>query len=372
MKKIPFVSLENQNAIIKKEVEADILHTVASNHFILGDKLEQFEKEYAAFSNTSYCVGVGNGLDALKLSLIALGIKEGDEVIAPAHTFIATILAIMEVGAKPILVDVNPNTYTIDYLQIENYITAKTKAIIVVHLYGNPCDMERIESIALKNNLHVIEDNAQAHGASYKGRKTGSFGILNATSFYPAKNLGCFGDGGAITINSKTLYEDLKKLRNYGSAKKYFSDVSGCNSRLDEIQAGILNIKLKFLKDWNNERRTIASHYHQLLDDRIKKQSITDNSISVYHLFTIECQQRDQLQDFLSSKGIDTQIHYPIPPHLQKACTILGYKEGDFPVTEKLSKILLSLPLFIGLAYKDIVYIANQVNTFYKKNDLLF
>ncbi|KXX68856.1 DegT/DnrJ/EryC1/StrS aminotransferase family protein [Flammeovirga sp. SJP92] len=370
MKKIPFVSLEHQNAIIKKEVEADILNTIASNHFILGNKLEQFEKEYATFSNTAFCVGVGNGLDALKLSLIALGIKEGDEVIAPAHTFIATILAIMEVGAKPILVDVNPDTYNIDCLQIENFISAKTKAIIVVHLYGNPCDMDLIESIARKNNILLIEDNAQAHGATYKGRKTGSFGILNATSFYPAKNLGCFGDGGAITTNSNTLYEELQKLRNYGSAKKYFSDVSGCNSRLDEIQAGILSIKLQHIEKWNDERRKMASYYLSLLDPRIKKQRISSFNSPVYHLFTIECKERDKLQTFLSSKGIDTQIHYPIPPHLQKACLSLGYKEGDFPVTEMLSNSLLSIPLFIGLQYNEIEYIANQINVFYKKNDL--
>ncbi|WP_044203931.1 DegT/DnrJ/EryC1/StrS aminotransferase family protein [Flammeovirga sp. OC4] len=371
MKNIPFVSLEHQNALIKKELEADILDTVQSNYFILGDKLKKFETEYAAYSNTSQCIGVGNGFDALKLSLLALGIKKGDEVIAPAHTFIATILAIMDVGATPILVDVHPETYTIDYHQVEAKISTRTKAIIVVHIYGNPCEMDQICSIAEKNDLFVIEDNAQAHGALYKGQKTGSFGVLNATSFYPAKNLGCFGDGGAITTDQKALQEYLLMYRNYGSSKKYFSDVSGCNSRLDEIQAGILSIKLKYLDKWNSERRKMASEYKKYLDPGVKTQHIDTNSISVYHLFTIECDKRNELQEFLITEGINTQIHYPVPPHLQKACSKLGYKKGDLPITEKLSNTLLSLPLYIGLTTLDIQFVSEKINYFYKKNNLL-
>ncbi|MBD0402227.1 DegT/DnrJ/EryC1/StrS aminotransferase family protein [Flammeovirga sp. EKP202] len=371
MKNIPFVSLEHQNALIKKELEADILDTVQSNHFILGDKLKKFETEYAAYSNTSHCIGVGNGFDALKLSLLALGIKKGDEVIAPAHTFIATILAIMDVGATPVLVDAHPKTYTIDQHLVEAKISTKTKAIIVVHIYGNPCEMDQLCSIAERNGLFIIEDNAQAQGALYKGHKTGSFGVLNATSFYPAKNLGCFGDGGAITTNQNSLLETLLMLRNYGSLKKYFADLSGCNSRLDEIQAGILSIKLKYLDNWNSQRQKMVTEYKKYLDLGIRTQHIDANSISVYHLFTIECDKRNELQEFLTTEGINTQIHYPVPPHLQKACSKLGYKKGDLPVTEKLSDTLLSLPLYIGLTSLDIQFISEKVNSFYKKNNLL-
>lgn len=367
-KTIPFLTLERQHKEIKKELQDALLNTLDSNNFILGENLKLFEKEFAAFSNSNYCLGVGNGFDALKLSLKALGIGIGDEVITPAHTFIATILAIQEVGATPILVDANPLTYNIDEMKIGSKITSKTKAIIVVHLYGLPCNMEPILKLSTKYTIPIIEDNAQAQGATFKGIPTGSFGKLSATSFYPAKNLGALGDGGAITTNDISLFSLIEKFRNYGSKEKYINVVSGCNSRLDEIQAKVLSIKLKHLAKWNNERRKIANHYKILLKNTpIQLQETTNEDYkSVYHIFTIKTDDRTELMEYLNDKGIKTQIHYPIPPHLQECCSSLGYKKGDFPITENLSESLLSLPLFIGMTIDEIQYVSNSIIAFYK------
>lgn len=370
MDKIPFVTLEYQHKEISVALQRSLLEMSSSNNFILGPKLQKFENEFSKFSNTAFCIGVGNGFDALKISLLSLGIKAGDEVIAPSHTFIASILAITDIGATPILIDADTKTYNIDYKKIDDAITKKTKAILLVHLYGNPCEIDKIQDIASQYNIPIIEDNAQAHGALYKGKITGSFGKVNATSFYPTKNLGALGDAGAITTNDPFINEQILKIRNYGSNQKYISDVSGCNSRLDEIQASILSIKLKKLEKWNKEKAKLIDVYKKLLPSNTQYQQITKNSIPAYHIFTIKVNRRNELQSFLNEKGIKTQIHYPIPPHLQKCCQNLGYKKNSFPITEELSNTLISLPLYIGLKEEQIQYICTQIEYFLNKNGL--
>lgn len=363
--KINFVDLKRQYQSIKAEIDEAISRVINGTNFILGDEVEEFEKEFAEFCQTKFCIGVASGTDALFLSLKALDIGPGDEVITVPNTFIATVLAISLTGAKPIFVDINSQTYNIDFQKIEEKITRKTKAIIPVHLYGQPAEMDKILTVAKKYNLKVIEDACQAHGAEYQGRRVGSFGDLAAFSFYPSKNLGAYGDGGAITTNNAELAEKIRMLRNYGQRIKYQHLVKGFNSRLDTLQAAILRVKLKYLDQWNKSRRQNAQLYNQLLVDT---DVITPKEIpganAVYHLYVIRTQKRDELVKFLSKRNISTVIHYPIPIHLQPAYQDLDYKLGDFPITEKISKEIISLPMFPELTKEEINYVVQSIKEF--------
>ena len=366
---IPFLSFSYQNKIYRTEILQAITKVYDSNWYILGEFLDQFEKDYSFLNNTSYTIGVANGLDALTISLKTLDIGEGDEVIVPSNTYIATWLAISNVGAKIIPVEPDILTYNIDYKLIKNVITKKTKAIIPVHLYGQACEMDKIMKIAEENSLYVIEDNAQAHLSKWKNHFTGSFGHINATSFYPGKNLGALGDAGAITTNDMNLYYKAKIIRNYGSEKKYQNQIKGVNSRLDEIQAAILSIKLSYLHKFTEQRAELADLYNSYLSSisEIIIPYTNINATHVYHLYVIQCKNRDSLKKHLENKGVSTLIHYPIPPHLQSAYSDLGYKIGDFPIAEKLANDCLSLPMYPGLTSIQIQYISECIKSFYTK-----
>ncbi|MBB6460003.1 DegT/DnrJ/EryC1/StrS family aminotransferase [Flammeovirga kamogawensis] len=370
---VPFLSLDSIHTSIKKEVLSAIEQVYNANDFILGEKLTAFEEQYAKATGVNYCVGVGNGLDALKIALLALDINKGDEVIIPANTFFATLQAVVLVGAKPILVDVNQKDGLIDIDLLKKSITSKTKAILPVHMYGNVADVLSILKLIKGKEIYLIEDNAQAHLATLKNQFTGSFGHINATSFYPGKNLGALGDGGAITTNSKELADKCKAIRNYGSSEKYYYDVLGENSRLDNLQAAVLSVKLKYLPEWTLERKKIAAIYaKELLGIGDISMFEIENTVGhVYHLFTILTEHRDQLSAFLKEKNIQTIVHYPVPIHLQKSVANLGYKKGDFPVSEKIANSILSLPLFIGLTNKEQMYVVAQIKLFFSVNNLL-
>lgn len=367
--KVPFNSLFSSHNIIQEEVFEAFKTFYKESNFILGRSVSNFENNYAAYNGVKYCVGVSNGLDALHLSLRALGIGNNDEVIVPSNTFIATVLAISYVNAKPVFVEPDINTYNINPALIESAITKNTKAIIPVHLYGQAADMEKIMGIAQKNNLFVIEDNAQAQGALHKGKKTGSFGDINATSFYPGKNLGALGDAGCVTTNQDHLAEMVSSLRNYGSKTKYYNDFIGFNMRLDEIHAAVLDIKLKYIDEWNLERNTIAKKYHEGLIDisDIHLPVLHPNSTHVYHLFVIRTPNRDKLKEYLDKQGIQTLIHYPIPPHLQNAYRELNFKRGDFPICEGIANTCLSLPIWPGLQNDQINYVIDSIRSFFGK-----
>ncbi|MBK9381603.1 MAG: DegT/DnrJ/EryC1/StrS family aminotransferase [Chitinophagaceae bacterium] len=336
--------------------------------YILGDRLKEFEKEYAAFNKVASCIGVSNGLDALHIALKALGIGIGDEVIVPSNTYIATLLAVSYVGATPILVEPDIQTYNIDPKKIEAAITAKTKAIMPVHLYGQACRMDTIMAIAKKHGLFVIEDNAQAQGAAYKEKITGSWGHINGTSFYPGKNLGALGDAGAVTTNDEALAKKITALRNYGSEKKYYNEVIGFNMRLDECQAAFLSVKLKHLQEWTQQRKQIAAWYNEALKEinDLILPTVTNDATHVYHLYVIRTSRRDELQKYLQENGISTLIHYPVPPHLQKAYNHLGFKKGDFPIAEEIADTCLSLPLWIGMKLIDVEFVAETIHKYFK------
>ena len=335
--------------------------------YILGDQLTAFEMEYAAFNKVKHVVGVSNGLDALHIALRTLGIGSGDEVIVPSNTYIATLLAVSYVGAKPALVEPSMQSYNIDPARIEASINSRTKAILPVHLYGHCCEMEEIMNIANKHQLFVVEDNAQAHGACYKGKPAGSFGNINGVSFYPGKNLGALGDAGAVTTDDGSLAEKARMLRNYGSQKKYYNEVIGFNMRLDECQAGFLSVKLKYIQEWNAQRKRIAATYDKLLfgiGDLILPKVSKDAS-HVYHQYVIRTKSRDQLQEYLTKKEIGTLIHYPVPPHLQQAYKSLNHKKGDFPIAEEIANTCLSLPVWPGLSEEHQEEIASQIRQFF-------
>lgn len=365
---IPFLSFTQMNADIKAEILPNIEQFINKGWYVLGEQVKQFEKEYAAYCTTQYCSGVANGLDAIIMALKALNIGEGDEVIVPSNTYIATWLAVSFVGAKPIPVEPRLATYNINPDLIEAAITPQTKAIIPVHLYGQCCEMDAIMQIAKKHSLYVIEDNAQSQGATFYGKVTGSFGQMNATSFYPGKNLGAFGDAGAITTNDEELWTKVNTIRNYGSQKKYYNDIRGMNSRLDELQAGLLSIKLKHLNHWNQQRNQIAEQYVNELNNvgDIILPSIATGATSVFHLFVIRSQKRDALQQYLTENGVGTLIHYPVPPHLQKAYADLNFKKGDLPLAEEIANTCLSLPMYPGLKKEEICYIASTIQAFFK------
>ena len=362
---INFVDLNKQYSLIKPEIDDAIQRVIKNSSFIGGEEVSAFEEEFAQYCDAHYCAGVNSGTDALKFICMALGIKEGDEVILPVNTFIATALGVSSMGAKPVFVDCEEGTYNIDVKKIEEKITSRTKAIIAVHLYGQPAEMDSIISIAQKHKLYVIEDACQAHGAFYKNRRVGTFGIASAFSFYPGKNLGAYGDGGAVITNDADMTEKIKKLREYGQEKKYVHTERGTNSRLDGLQAAILRVKLRHLDGWNEKRRNVAACYYDNLKDlQIKLPVTMADRNHVYHLFVIETDNRDELLQYMSQKEIFCGIHYPIPLHLQGAYRELGYKEGDFPVSERSASRILSLPVYPELKKEEIRYIKNTINEF--------
>lgn len=365
--RIPFLSFSEINKKIKREILAKFEEVFDGQWYILGERVREFEQAYAEFNRVQHCIGVSNGLDALHLSLRALGIGPGDEIIIPANTYIATLLAASYVGAKPVLVEPNRDTYNLDPLRIESVITDRTRVIMPVHLYGQACEMDNILSIAQKHGLHVVEDNAQAQGATFGGKLTGSFGICNGTSFYPGKNLGAFGDAGAVTTDSREIAESIRRLRNYGSEKKYYHEVVGYNMRLDEIQAAFLSVKLRYLMEWTREKQEIASWYNEELAaiKELVLPKIADQASHVYHLYVVKTSRRSELSDFLGKHGIGCLVHYPVPPHLQSAYKELGYKNGDFPIAEELAETCLSLPIWPGMTREMVIEVKDRINEFY-------
>jgi len=364
---LPFLNFEPIHSKIKSEMLLAFESVYNRNWFINGEYLSKFEIEYAKFSTTKFAIGVSNGLDALFLSLKSLRVGQGDEVIVPSNTYIATLLAISYSGASPVLVEPRENTFNLDPGKIEAAITSRTKAIMPVHLYGQCCEMDAIMEIAGKYNLKVVEDNAQAQGASYNGKLSGSFGHINGTSFYPGKNLGALGDAGAITTDDEELAKAVAMRRNYGSQKKYYNEVIGYNMRLDELQAAFLSVKLKYLDKWTMERQQIAGWYNEALVGigDITLPMLANGATHVYHLYVIRTSKRDDLQQHLTGNGIGSLIHYPIPPHLQQAYRGLGFSRGSFPIAEKMSDTVLSLPLWPGMNIEDIERVSDIIRKFF-------
>lgn len=398
---IPFLDLKTQFREIEHEVLPMVKEAMENAAFIGGPQVSGFEAEFAAFCDSKYGVGVNSGTDALRFALMAAGVGPGDEVITVPHTFIATTEAISQVGAKPVFVDIDPKTYNMDPSKLEDYLDKRfggsststqpqasslkppasglkppasslkqgPKAVIPVHIYGQPADMDPILEIAKKKNLAVIEDACQAHGSLYKGKKSGSMGLVGCFSFYPGKNLGAYGEGGAVVTQSEDIANKIRMIRDHGQAKKYYHDMEGYNGRLDAIQAGVLRIKLKRLANWNESRRRNAQYYNELLSP-IKGVTVpreADGCRHVYHLYVILVDDRDGLQKYLNDKGVGTGLHYPVPLHLQKAYADMGYKEGEFPVTESVAKRLLSLPMFPELTKAQIEYVAQNIKDFMNK-----
>lgn len=362
---VPFVDLRPAHANIHDELTAAFEDTLEQSWFIGGKNDQAFENEFSEYVGQGYTVGCGNGLDALMLILKALGIGEGDEVILPANTFIATALAASYAGAKPVLIDPILETANIDPPKIEQAITPRTKAIMAVHLYGQPAQMKEIMEIAERHHLYVIEDAAQAHGAAYYGQKVGTFGDGAGFSFYPGKNLGALGDAGAAVVKDPEIARTVRTIGNYGSEVKYKHDLQGNNSRLDEMQAAFLRIKLKHLDEWNEERRRIAQRYMEgITNPKIRLPKVIDGACPVWHIFAIRTDERDRLKNYLEEKGIGTNIHYPIPIHLQKAYADLGYHKGDFPAAEEIANTELSLPMYYGMTEDQIQYVIDQLNRF--------
>jgi dTDP-4-amino-4,6-dideoxygalactose transaminase len=364
---IPFLSLAFQHEQTRKEIDNTLREVFFGNRFILGDRLSAFESEYASFSGTNYCVGVGNGLDALTLALKSLKLNAEDEVIVPAHTYIATWLAVTRSNARIVPIDAEPNTFNIDVRLIESQIGSKTRVILPVHIYGQPCDMTTIGLLANKYKLFIVEDNAQGHGSSWLEKLTGSFGIVNATSFYPTKNLGALGDAGAVTTDSLEKAEFVRRNRNYGMAVKDYVEDIGMNSRLDEMQAAVLSVKLPVVARWNLIRREIAASYLKNLKDvgDLVLPLSDKEALHVYHLFVIRTQFRDRLREFLSLNGVETLIHYPIPPHLQPVYKELGYGKGSFPIAEQIARTALSLPLWPGMTDGQVTYVIETIRRFF-------
>ncbi len=371
---IPILDLKKQYHSIKKEIDARLQEILESGIFILGPNVKSLEKEIADFCTTKFAVGVASGTDALELALQALGIKGGDEVITTPFTFIATTEAILQIGAKIVFADIDPITYNIHPADIKNKLTRKTKAIIPVHLYGQPCQMDEILKYAKEYKFSIIEDCAQAIGAEYAGRRVGSFGNIGCFSFFPTKNLGGYGDGGMVVTNDENIAEKIKILRVHGSKNKYFHILEGRNSRLDEIQAGILRIKLKYLNEWNTKRAEKAALYNDYfvkagLQNEITLPRANENTKHVYHIYVIRVKQRDELVEFLKSKGVSTAVNYPLPLHLQEVYKKLGYRSGDFPNSELAAKQVVSLPIYPELTSGEIELIVSLIKEFYAKKE---
>lgn len=353
---IPFFSFDKRNQDVREESIKAFEKFFDSKWYVLGNNTSEFEQNFARFNQVQHAIGVSSGLDALHLSLLALGIGKGDEVIVPSNTYIASVLSISFTGATPVFVEPRYETANLNPELIKAAISSKTKAIMPVHLYGQACEMDAIMAIAKEHGLYVVEDNAQSQGALHNGRITGSFGDINATSFYPTKNLGALGEAGAITTNSESLAQAVKSLRNYGSSERYYNEVKGYNNRIDEFEAAYLNIALNHLNSWNEERSFLAAEYQKRLKDvkRVELFECAPGSTSVNHLFVVKASSRDALRKELADKGIGTQIHYPVPPHLQEAYSELGFKAGYLKIAEKLSQEVISLPLWLGMDVKMI------------------
>lgn len=364
--KVPFLDLKPAYAELKSELDEAVKRVLESGWYIQGNEVEAFEAEFAGYCGAKYCVGVGNGLDALQLILRAMDIGAGDEVIVPANTFIATWLAVTYAGATPVPVEPDKRTYNLDPTRIEDAITPRTKAIIPVHLYGQPADMDAINDVAKRNGLKVIEDAAQAHGARYHSKRAGSFADAAAFSFYPGKNLGALGDAGAVVTDDSELTERVRRLGNYGSQVKYQHDTQGFNSRLDELQAALLRVKLARLDEWNSRRRSIANSYLQQLEGvaDLVLPFVPEGIIPSWHLFVVRQIDRQGLQQHLEAAGVGTLIHYPRPPHLQKAYANSGYRAKDFPLSEELSEQVLSLPISPHLSDAEADYVIAQLASF--------
>ncbi len=365
---IPFVDLKAQYDFLKNEVHHAMNEVIEKTAFVGGSYLQSYEKEFAEFCNTKHCVGVANGTDALTLILKALDIKEGDEVITVPNTFIATTEAISNNRAIPRFVDVCNDTMNLDPTLLERITSNKVKAIIPVHLYGQPAQMDKICEIAKRKSWFVIEDAAQAHGAKFQGKNVGSFGIATAFSFYPGKNLGAYGDGGAVITNDTKLSDHVRMLANHGRTDKYEHQMIGVNSRLDSLQAAILRVKLKYLSTWNEKRRKVAALYHKAFDEiKISYVQQLPSTESVFHLYVIRVKQRDQLRDYLQSKGIQTGIHYPIPLHLQPAYRFLNIPKGTYPIAETAADEILSLPMFAELSETQVYQVVSSIKEFFQK-----
>lgn len=367
---IPFLSFDYMNACIKKDVMTAFEKFFDSKHYVLGPELLNFEKDYSKFNEVLHTVGVSNGMDALTLCLEVLEIGTGDEVIIPSNTYIATALAASQRGAKIVLVEPDPFTFNIDTSLIANAITRRTRAIVPVHLYGQPCNMDALYAVAKDFKIPIVEDNAQAHGAMWGNRMTGGFGYVNATSFYPGKNLGALGEAGAVTTNRQEIADKIKLLRNYGSKEKYFNEIRGHNMRMDELQAAVLSIKLKQLPAWTEMRQQIAvwysEHLHQV--ENIAIPHVANKATHVYHQYVIKLYHgtnRSKFQKHLKENGIETMIHYPVPIHLQQAYNRSNYKPGDFPVAEHLAESIVSLPIWPGMTEAQVEYIGNTIKKFY-------
>jgi dTDP-4-amino-4,6-dideoxygalactose transaminase len=362
--RVPFLDLAAAYAELKLEIEDAVLASLRSGWYIGGQEVEMFESEFAAYTESNYCVGVANGLDALHLALRAMGVGHGDEVIVPSNTYIATWLAVTHCGAIPVPVEPIQSTFNIDPNLIEAAITPHTKVIIPVHLYGQPADLDPILNLACKYGLRVLEDAAQAHGARYKGRRIGGHGDAVAWSFYPGKNLGALGDAGAVTSRDPDIAERIRILRNYGSRVKYINEVSGFNSRMDPVQAAALRVKLRALDSWNMRRKLVAEQYNlKLIDMGLILPYVPEWADPVWHLYVVHSKDRIKLKDFLYESGIETLIHYPIPPHLQKAYSHLGFSKGSFPIAELLASQVLSLPIGPQLEGADVEFVANRLST---------
>lgn len=363
---IPFVDLKQQYHEIKAELQQAIEGVLEGGSFVGGEEVEWFEQEFAQYCGVRFAVGVGSGTEALHLTLLASGVGHGHEVITVPNTFIATAEAITLTGAKPVFVDIDPETYTIDTTQIEGAITERTKAIIPVHLYGQPAYMEPILAIAERNKLLVIEDAAQAHGAVYEGKKVGGVGAAACFSFYPTKNLGAYGEGGAVVTDDEEIVQRVMMLRDHGSRQKYRHEIEGMNSRLDTLQAAILRVKLRYVDQWNQQRGERASLYDTLLNDAqgVVCPTVREGCSHVYHLYVIRTKKRDRLREYLESRGILTGIHYPIPLHLQPAYGYLGIGEGAYPVTERAAREILSLPMYPELSREDLEAVAGEIKGF--------
>ena len=371
MQKIPLVDLHAQYKTIKPEIDAAIQRTIDRTAFILGPEAKQFEENFARFCNVKHAIGLDSGTAALHLAMMALGIGAGDEVITTAHTFVATSEPISLLGARPVFVDIDPRTYNLDPNKLEAAITPRTKAIIPVHLYGQPAEMDAIMDIARKHNIPVIEDAAQAHGATYRGRSVGTMGLMTCFSFYPGKNLGAYGDAGALVTNDDALDHKIRMLRDHGRTTKYEHEISGYGYRLDGIQGAVLDVKLKHLPEWNAARRAHADYYTELLsnvDASIVTPYEPAHVQAVYHLYVIRTRQRDALLEYLKARDIEAGIHYPVPLHLQPVYKNLGYQRGEFPETEKAAQEILSLPIYPELTHVQMERVVDTMREFYRNN----
>jgi dTDP-4-amino-4,6-dideoxygalactose transaminase len=361
---IPFVDLKAQYRQIELEIKAALIDVLESGQFVLGPQLEAFEAEFAAYCQARYAIGVNTGTSALHLALLAAGVGPGDEVITVPLTFVATVAAICYTGARPVFVDIDPQSYTIDVRQIERAITERTKAILPVHLYGQPADMDPINQIAKQYGLTVVEDAAQAHGAEYKGRRAGTLGDLGCFSFYPGKNLGAYGEGGMVVTNDPKYVSTIQMLRNWGGEHKYHHMLKGFNYRLEELQAAILRVKLRYIEAWTEARRRHAAQYDELLaQSAVRTPQAMPYARHVYHIYAVRSQHRDATQQALHSRDIQTGIHYPIPVHLQPAHADLGYRQGDFPCAEQAAQEVLSLPMYAELSDEQVAYVAAALTT---------